>query len=69
MDDAQSHDLGNNLSYVLGDNTSQHEPAKHSEIASMRKMMEYQLVILNNAIQHNTEVCVQNAKLMKAKQE
>jgi hypothetical protein len=32
-------------------------------------MMEEQREMLNNAIQQNTQLCVQNAKLMEANQE
>jgi len=69
MEAALSDGLGDNLSDVLGDNPSQPEPTTQSEIASMRKMMEEQQEMLNNAIQQNTELCVQNAKLMEANRE
>ena len=50
MEDALSDGLGDNLSDVLGDNPSEPEPTMQSEIASMRKMMEEQREMLNNAI-------------------
>jgi small-conductance mechanosensitive channel len=66
MQDALSDVLGDNLSDVLGDNPSEPEPTTQSEITSIRKMMEEQREMLNNAIQQNTELCVQNAELMEA---
>jgi len=57
------------LSDGLGDNLSKPEPTMQSEIASMRKMMEEQREMLNNAIQQNTQLCVQNAELMEANRE
>jgi hypothetical protein len=69
MKDALSDVLGDNLSDVLGDNPSEPEPTTQSEIASMRKMMEVQRVMLNNASQQNTQLCVQNAELMEANRE
>jgi hypothetical protein len=57
------------LSDGLGDNLSEPEPTMQSEIASMRKMMEEQREMLNNAIQQNTQLCVQNAELMEANRE
>jgi len=69
MEDALSDVLGDNLSDVLGDNPSEPEPTTRSEIASTRKMVEEQREILNNAIQQNTQLCVQNAELMEANRE
>jgi len=65
MEDALSDSLGDNLSDVLGDNNSEPELTTQSMIGSMRKMMEAQREMLNNAIQQNTELCVQNDKLME----
>jgi len=50
MDDALSDGLGDHLSDVLGDNPSKPEPTTQSKIVSMRKMMEEQRAMLNNAI-------------------
>ena len=69
MEDASNKGLGDNLSDVLGDNPSKPEPTTQSEIATMRKMMDKQRVMLNNAIQQNTQLCVQNAELMEGNQE
>jgi len=69
MDDALSDGLGDNLSDVLGDNPSESEPTTQSEVVSMRKIMEEQREMLNNAIQQNTQLCVQNAELMEANRE
>jgi len=69
MQDALSDDLGDNLSDVLGYNPSEPEPTTQSEIASMRKKMEEEREMLNNAIQQNTQRCVQNAELMEANRE
>jgi hypothetical protein len=66
MDDALSNGLGDNLSDVLCDNPREPEPTTPSEIASMRMMMDEQRDMLNNAIQQNTQLCVQNTKLMEA---
>jgi hypothetical protein len=66
MEDALSDGLGENLSDVLGDNPCKPEPTTQSEMASMPKMMEEQREMLNNAIQQNTQLCVQNAELMEA---
>jgi hypothetical protein len=64
MEDTLSDGLGDNLGDVLGDKPSESEPTTQSEITSMRKMMEEQREMLNNAIQRNTHLCVQNAELM-----
>jgi hypothetical protein len=69
MEDALSDGLGNNVSDVLGDNPSEPESTTQSEIGSMRKMIEEQREMLNNAIQQNTQLCVQNAELMEANRE
>jgi len=69
MEDALSDGLGDNLSDVLGNNPSEPEPTTQSEIASMRKMMDEQREMLNNAIQQNTQLCVQNAEMMEANRE
>jgi hypothetical protein len=69
MEDALSNGLGDNLSDVLGEDPSKPEPTTQSEIVSMPKMMEEQRAMLNNAIQQNTQLCVQNAELMKANRE
>jgi len=69
MEDALSDALGDNLSDVLGENPSELEPTTQSEITPMRKMMEEQREMLINAIQRNTQLCVQNAELMEANQE
>ena len=37
-----------------------------SEIASMRKMMEEQWTLINNAIHQNIHLCVQQAEVMEA---
>jgi len=66
MEDALSDGLRDKLSEVLGDNPSEPEHTTQFEIASMGRMMEEQREMLNNAIQQNTELCVQNAKLMEA---
>jgi hypothetical protein len=66
MEHALSDSLGDNLSNVPDDNSLELEPTTQSEIASMRKMMEEHLEMLNNAIQQNTQLCVQNAELMEA---
>jgi len=65
MEDALSDGLGYNLSDVLGDNPCAPEPTMQSEFLSMRKMMEEQREMLNNAIQQNTQLCVENAELME----
>jgi hypothetical protein len=69
MEDDLSDGLGDNLSNVLGDNPSNPEPSTQPDIASMRKIMEEQRDMLNNAIQQNTQLCVQNAELMEANRE
>jgi hypothetical protein len=66
MEDAMSDGLGDNLSDILGDNPGEPEPTTQSEIASMRTMMEDQREMLNNAIQQNTQLCMQNAELLEA---
>ena len=58
MEDALSDGLRDNLSDVLGDNPSEPEPTAQSKLTSMRKMMEEQREMLNNAIQQNTQLCV-----------
>jgi len=69
MEHALSDGLRDNLSDVLGYNPSEPEPTTQSDIASMRKMMEEQREMLNNAIQQNTQLCVQNAEVMEANRE
>ena len=69
MEDVMSDGVGDNLSDVLRDDPREPEPTTQSENTSMRKMMEEQREILNNAIQQNTQLCVQNAELMEANQE
>jgi len=66
IEDALSNGLGDNLRNVLADNPSEPELTTQSEIVSMRKMMEEQREMLNNAIQQKTQLCVQNAELMEA---
>ena len=51
VEDALSEGLGDNLSNILTDNPREPEPTTHSEIASMRKMMEEQPEMLHNGIQ------------------
>jgi len=51
---------GDNLSDGLGYNLSKPESTMESENASMRKMMEEQQQILDNAIHPNTQLCMQN---------
>ena len=68
-DEENTADMEDTLSDGLGDNLSEPEPTMQSEIASMRKMMEEQREMLNNAIQQNTQLCVQNAELMEANRE
>jgi hypothetical protein len=66
MEDALNDSLGDNLSKVLSDKArNEPEPTKESEITSMRKMMQEQRDMLNNAIQQNTQLCVQDAELME----
>jgi hypothetical protein len=65
QEDALCDDLCNNLSDVLDDNPREPEPTTQSEISSMRKMMEQQREKRNNAIQQNTQLCVQNAEMME----
>jgi small-conductance mechanosensitive channel len=69
MEDTLSNGLGDNLRDVLGDNPGEPEPTTESEIASMRKMMEEQREMLNNAIQQNTQQCVQNAQVIEGNRE
>ena len=69
MEDDLTDGLGDNLSDILGDNPSEPKPTTQSEIASMRKMMEEQREMLNNAIQQNTQLCVQNAELIEGNRE
>jgi len=69
MEQDLSDGQGDDLSAILGDNPSEPEPTMQSEIASMRKMMEEQREMLNNAIQQNTQLCVQNAELMETNRE
>jgi hypothetical protein len=69
MEDALSDGLGDNLSDILGNNPSEPEPTTQSEVASMRKTMEEQREMLNDAIEQNTQLCVQNGELMEANQE
>jgi len=69
MEDDLSDGLGDKLSDVLDDNPSEPEPTTQSEIASMRMMMEEQPEMLNNAIQQNSQQCVQNTELMEANRE
>jgi len=69
MEDDLSHGQGNKLSDNLGGNRSELEPTIQCEISSMRGMMEKQREMLNNAIQQNTQLCVQNAKPMEAQRE
>jgi len=66
MEDTLSDGLGDNFSDVLANNPSKSEPTTHSAISSMRKMMDNQREMLNNAIQQNTRLCMYNAKLMEA---
>jgi hypothetical protein len=66
MEQVLSDGLGDNLSDFLGDNAREPEPTTQYEIASMRKMMEEQREMLNNAIQQNTQLWVQYAELMEA---
>jgi len=61
--------LADDLSDGLSDKPSEPEPAMQSEMASMRKMMEDQQEMPNNAIQQNTQLCVHNAKLIEANRE
>jgi len=65
-DDENTADMEDALSDGLGDILSEPEPTTLPEIASMRKMIEEQREMLTNAIQQNTQLCVQNAKLMEA---
>jgi len=69
MEDDLSDCLGDNLSDFLGDNPSKPEPTTQYEIASMQKMVEEQQEMLNNALQQNTQLCVQNAEPMEANRE
>jgi small-conductance mechanosensitive channel len=69
MEDALSDGLADNLRDVLGDNPCEPEPTIQSEIASIRKMLEEQREMFNNAIQQNTQLCVQNSELMEANRE
>jgi hypothetical protein len=66
MEHTLSDGLGYNLNDVLRDNRSEPEPPTQSEITLMRKMIEEQQEMLNNAIQQNTQLCVQNSELMEA---
>jgi hypothetical protein len=69
MEDALSDGLGDNLSDILGDNSSEPESSTQFEIASLQNLMEEQREMINNAIQQNTQLCVQNAELMEANRE
>jgi tRNA A37 N6-isopentenylltransferase MiaA len=69
MEDALSDGLGDNLSDILGNNPSEPEPTTQSEVASMLKTMEEHREMLNDAIEQNTQLCVQNGELMEANQE
>jgi len=69
MESCQNYGLGNNVSNVWDDNPSEPERMMQSKITSMWKMMEEQFEILNNAIQQNSQQCVQNAELMEANRE
>jgi len=62
--DLRDH-LADNLSGVLGDNPIEPEPPMQWEITSMPTMLEEQREILNHAIQHNTQLYLQNAELME----
>jgi len=62
-EDDLSNGLRNNLSNIVGDNVSDHEPPTQSKITSMQHMLEEHWERLNNAIQQNTQLCAQNAKL------
>jgi len=57
------------LNNVLGDNLSVPEPTTQSKILSMRKIIEEQWDMRNNAIQQNTQQWVQNAEPMEANRE
>jgi len=50
----------------LGDNLSEPKPTAQTAIVSIQKMMEEQGETLNNAIEYNSQLCVQNAELMDA---
>jgi len=65
MHENLSEGPGDNLGDVLDANPSKPEPDTESEIVSMRKMMEEQRKMLNNAVQLNTHLCVQNANVME----
>jgi len=69
MEDYLRDSLGDYLSDILGDNQSEPEPTTQSELASMRKMIEEQRDMLNNAFQQNTQLRAQNAELMEANRE
>jgi len=66
MENDLSNCLGNNLENLLADKPNELGPMTQSEIASMRKMIEAQRGMLNNAFEQNTQLCMQNAELMKA---
>jgi len=53
----------------LGHNLSEPEPTRHSKTASMGNMLEEPHEMVHNAIQQNTQLCVQDAELMEANRE
>jgi uncharacterized protein YyaL (SSP411 family) len=66
-DEENIADMEDSLSEGQCDNLGESEPTTQSEMASMLKMPDEQREMLNNAIQQNTQLCVQNAELMEAK--
>lgn len=57
--------VGHDRCDILGDNPCEPEPATQSELTLMRTIMEEQREMLTNAHQQNTQLCVQNARLME----
>jgi hypothetical protein len=66
MVDDYSDGLGKTLGDCLDKITSEPEPKTQSEISSMQKLLEIQCKMLNHAIQHKTQLCTQNTKMMEA---
>jgi len=69
MEKIQSDGKGDDLGNILENNLSEPKITRLTEIESMSKMFDEQWEMLNNAIQQNTQLYVQDAKLMKTNQE
>ena len=68
-DKENTADMEDNQSDSLCNNLNEPEATTQSKIKSMWKMMDEQHEMLHDAIQQNTELCAENAKLMEATRE